>query len=126
MVGINMQGVRMHFGHLCTVQIMRLDIRDSLADCSETEQHAVVEFLIRANKTRATCSYVVQVPCTKGCETSDVAQKAWEDLTGLRHLDAGHIDRHVSSTQQTTLDELKRFVCTETAKTNVWLPLTVV
>ena len=126
MDGVNTENARVHFGQLCDVHISRLELPDMTDNGCDLEQHALVEFLIRAHKTRATCTYVVRLACIKSWGPMYIAQMAWEDLTGLRQMDVGHIDRVVSPAQEATLDEVKHFVCTETAKQGTRLPLTVV
>jgi hypothetical protein len=124
MVGEDIADTRVPFGQLCAVHVTRFEVLGASDDVMG--RHALIEFLVRAHKTKAVCRYEVKIAYDGMSGPMSVSQKAWEDLTGLGQTDAGHFDRDVSPSQQAIIDDLKRFVCTETAKDAMRLPLDVV
>jgi hypothetical protein len=99
---------------------------DVFARADESTPNVLIEFTVRVHKTHAIQTYVAHARYDGTRRPVDVAQTAWNELTGLCPTETGKVDRDISPSQQATLDNIKHFVCTETAKPDTRLPMVVV
>lgn len=104
--------VLVHYGHLCTVRVVKFDT----AVGHEGGSVANITFQVSANKTRATRTYPVRVGmASDDDDTLDVVRRGWRSLTG--HDISGNAQAGEPSPGQTAvLNEIKEFVRRETTR----------
>lgn len=104
--------VLVHYGHLCTVRVVKFDTSVG----HDGGSIANVTFQVSANKTRATRTYPVRVAmASEDDETMDVVRRAWKMLTGHDISGTGQSGDQ-SPGQTSVLNEIKEFVKRETSR----------